>query len=262
MRYLLGILLCFFIEITNAQNYLQITPEEALEIGVKIWYNECAGTDSGLTTWNQGENFASLGIGHFIWYPYGRPHVYSESFPELLNFLQAHGVTIPAWLQDNLAASSPWNNREEFLAAEDSPQMIELREFLMHTIPQQAEFIIYRTQNLLPRMIESMPVSEQSYVEAQIQRLAQTPLGVYAIVDYINFKGAGVTSEGTYDEQGWGLLEVIENMKHAPLDMTSLQAFVWSANEVLTRRVTHEPRYRHDWMWLDGWRNRLRTYLG
>ena len=26
------------------------------------------GTISGLTSWNVGENFASLGIGHFIWY--------------------------------------------------------------------------------------------------------------------------------------------------------------------------------------------------
>ena len=41
-------------------------------IGKRIWQNECGGTADGLTSWNAGENFASLGIGHFIWYPKGR----------------------------------------------------------------------------------------------------------------------------------------------------------------------------------------------
>ena len=40
-------------------------------IGKRIWSNECNGTVDGLTSWNTGENFASLGIGHFIWYPAG-----------------------------------------------------------------------------------------------------------------------------------------------------------------------------------------------
>jgi hypothetical protein len=43
-----------------------------MRIGRKVWQNECGGTVAGLTSWNAGENFASLGIGHFIWYPAGR----------------------------------------------------------------------------------------------------------------------------------------------------------------------------------------------
>jgi hypothetical protein len=39
---------------------------DALKIGKRVWQNECNGTVSGLTSWNQGEDFASLGIGHFI----------------------------------------------------------------------------------------------------------------------------------------------------------------------------------------------------
>ncbi|RYD29224.1 MAG: hypothetical protein EOP87_18635, partial [Verrucomicrobiaceae bacterium] len=38
-------------------------------IGRKIWQNESGGTVNGLTAWNGGEGFPSLGIGHFIWYP-------------------------------------------------------------------------------------------------------------------------------------------------------------------------------------------------
>lgn len=257
---LLFIWLCCSLTVT-AQNYIQVTSEEALEIGVKIWYNECSGTVSGLTSWSEGESFASLGIGHFIWYPYGRPHVYSESFPALLKFMQERGVTIPRWLQGNWSPYCPWNNREEFLAAENSLQMIELRQFLLHTIPVQTEFMIYRMENALPAMLESVPPEDRPYIENQFYRIASTPLGIYALVDYVNFKGIGVTPFHSYDAQGWGLLEVIENMRYAPPDLTPMQQFVWSANQVLTRRVMREPPSRHDWLWLAGWRNRLRTYL-
>lgn len=261
MKKWIVILIWLFSGVVAAQNYIQITPEEALEIGVKIWYNESAGRVAGLTTWNDGENFASLGIGHFIWYPYGRAHVYSESFPALLKFMQKRGITIPSWLQGNWSPYCPWASRYEFLDAQNTFQMIELREFLLHTIPLQAEFMIYRMENALPVMLESIPPEERPYVKNQFYRIATTPLGVYALVDYVNFKGIGVTPFHAYDADGWGLLEVIENMKYASPYFTPLQQFVWSANQVLTRRVTREPYDRHDWQWLDGWRNRLRTYL-
>ncbi|PYK40467.1 MAG: hypothetical protein DME60_07965, partial [Verrucomicrobia bacterium] len=51
---------------------ISLTHSEALVIGKRIWQNECNGTVAGLTSWNEGENFASLGIGHFIWYPKGQ----------------------------------------------------------------------------------------------------------------------------------------------------------------------------------------------
>src|SRR6266446_3164255 len=51
---------------------ITLSHADVQRIGKKIWQNECNGTISGLTSWNQGEDFASLGIGHFIWYPQGR----------------------------------------------------------------------------------------------------------------------------------------------------------------------------------------------
>jgi hypothetical protein len=263
---MLKLIFAFFIGLiflaANAKNFIQISPKEALEIGVKVWYNESAGRISGLTTWNAGENFASLGIGHFIWYPYGKAHVYSESFPTLLRYMQNRGVTIPQWLEGNGSPTCPWKNREEFMAAQDSPQMIELRQFLLHTLPIQAQFMINRMEHSLPIMLMSVPPEERPYIQSQFYRIAGTPLGIYALVDYVNFKGVGVTPDENYDDRGWGLLEVLENMKFAPEKMTELQAFVWAANQVLTRRVMNSSPYRHDWQWLDGWRNRLQTYLG
>jgi hypothetical protein len=261
MKYFWGLLFCCFFATASAETFIKVTPQEALAIGVKIWYNECSGSVAGLTSWSDGENFASLGVGHFIWYPYGKPHVYSESFPELIHYMEQHGVTVPRWLQGNWTPYCPWNNRSEFIAAQYSPHMIELREFLLHTIPIQTQFIISRMETALPKMLASVPTEERPYIERQFYRIAATPLGVYALVDYVNFKGIGVTSTGQYDENGWGLLEVIEQMKSAPDYMTPLQAFSWAANMVLTRRVENEPSYYHEWQWLTGWRNRLKTYL-
>src|ERR1700736_6088117 len=87
---------------------------EARRIGRKIWQNECNGTIPGLTSWNSGENFASLGIGHFIWYPEGQRGPFEESFPPLLTYLKESGVTLPAWLADSHGC--PWPDRAAFLA--------------------------------------------------------------------------------------------------------------------------------------------------
>src|ERR1051325_10815153 len=68
---------------------IALSHAEAVRIGNKVWQNESNGTIAGLTSWNKGENFASLGIGHFIWYPKGLKGPFEESFPKLLNFISA-----------------------------------------------------------------------------------------------------------------------------------------------------------------------------
>jgi len=68
---------------------------DILRIGKRVWQNECNGTISGLTAWNQGEDFASLGIGHFIWYPKERRGPFDESFPKLVSFISKRGAKLP-----------------------------------------------------------------------------------------------------------------------------------------------------------------------
>src|SRR4051812_35406337 len=75
---------------------VDLSRAEALRIGKKIWQNECAGTVAGLTSWNAGENFASLGIGHFIWYPVGTTGPFDESFPKFVEFAGGRSVKLPA----------------------------------------------------------------------------------------------------------------------------------------------------------------------
>src|SRR5205823_13262022 len=105
---------------------------DVLKIGKKIWQNECNGTVSGLTSWNAGEDFASLGIGHFIWYPEGKRGPFEESFPKFIDFARKSENRIPEWLDQ--APACPWRSRAEFSAAQNSSQVTELRQFLAHTV--------------------------------------------------------------------------------------------------------------------------------
>jgi hypothetical protein len=79
-------------------------------VGNKVWVNECDGTVAGLTSWNGGEAFPSLGIGHFIWYPAGWHGPYVESFPLLIAYLKERGIELPRWLSP--LGPCPWPSRE------------------------------------------------------------------------------------------------------------------------------------------------------
>ena len=72
---------------------VQISGADALRIGKRVWQNESNGSIAGLTAWNSGEDFASLGIGHFIWYPEGMRGPFEESFPKFLEFAHERNVT-------------------------------------------------------------------------------------------------------------------------------------------------------------------------
>jgi hypothetical protein len=244
----------------NTKPLINITREAALRIGIKIWYNECGGKISGLTSWNEGERFASLGIGHFNWYPGNHPGATQDGFPQLIKYMERHGVTVPTWLQGENVLPCPWHNRTEFLSAQKCQKMNELRQFLVDTIPIQAQFMVYRLVNALPKLISVSPCEEREFVFRQFALISQTPQGIYALVDYVNFKGEG---SGWFAQKhsGWGLLQVVEGMKNAPDSLNSLQAFVWSANRVLTERVRQAPPTSHEQKWLPGWRKRIYTYL-
>lgn len=236
--------------------FIQLTKQEAAIIGQKIWMNEGAGQIKHLTVWNEGETFASLGIGHFIWYPVGQEGPYQETFPHLLTFLQQQSITLPHWLQ--ITPDCPWNSREVFYQDIQMARMIRLRQLLKETIPQQVQFIIQRLEQALPQMMAVLPTQVQrNQIQTQFYRVAQTPTGPYALIDYVNFKGEGISPKERYNGQGWGLLQVLENMSDQSNHV--MMEFVRSADFVLTRRV--QQALKDESRWLSGWRNRLQTYL-
>lgn len=237
---------------------LTISKAGARKIGKKIWQNECDGTVAGLTSWNQGENFASLGIGHFIWYPKGARGPFEESFPELVDFIAAHGAKLPALLLGTRSRSCPWHSRAEFLDARNSAAMKQLRQFLVDTVDVQAQFLAARLETALPKMLAEAPAADRTKIERQFYRVASSAQGCYALVDFVNFKGEGVLTTERYFGQGWGLLQVLQGMPDG--DASTVRAFAHSAGAVLTRRVQNSPPERHEARWLPGWLNRVRTY--
>ena len=237
---------------------LSLSHEEALRIGRKVWQNECGGTIAGLTSWNAGENFASLGIGHFIWYPAGQRGPFEESFPKFVRYAQRRGAKFPDLL---LGPSSlcPWSSRAEFLAAASSKPMLQLRKFLADTIDLQADFLIDRLGEALPKMAASARAADRARIEKQFNRVASTPQGLYALVDYVNFKGEGVLLTERYRGRGWGLSQVLAGMS-VESGTSPVGEFVDSAERVLRERVKNAPPQRREQRWLPGWLNRVASY--
>jgi hypothetical protein len=234
---------------------------DAQRIGKKIWQNECNGTISGLTAWNQGEDFASLGIGHFIWYPKGRRGPFEESFPKVVSFISKRGAKLPTLLLRGGEQPCPWNSRAEFSRAQHTVEMNQLRQFLVDTIDLQAEFLIARLEGALPKMLAEAAPADRANVQQQFERLARTPHGCYALVDYVNFKGEGVLHTERYQGQGWGLLQVLESM-HGTSDPAAVDEFSSAAKAILTQRVHNAPAQRHESRWLTGWIRRVNSYSG
>ncbi len=232
-----------------------ISDGQALEAGRRLWKNECGGTVAGLTSWNKGEEFPSLGIGHFIWYPAGARGPFEESFPSLIQFLAEQRVALPAWLQD--AKACPWPSREAFLAEIGGPRLVELRALLARTVAEQARFAATRLERALPAMLEELPPGARGSVRRRFERIMAAPGGVYALVDYVNFKGEGTKLTERYAGQGWGLLQVLLEIRDEDAPTV---AFAESAARVLARRVRNSPPERHEARWLPGWTARVRTY--
>src|SRR5689334_9883493 len=153
----------------SARAGIDISPADAQRIGKRIWHNECGGTISGLTSWNTGEDFASLGIGHFIWYPKGQRGPFEESFPKFLIYAANNRARLPSWLHvqphgDARVPDCPWISRTEFYKASQTPRMKELRDFLVGTIDVQTGFMVERLQSALPKMIAEAAPAERERV--------------------------------------------------------------------------------------------------
>lgn len=258
--------LCAGVHCLHGTNLVQPSKSEMQAIANKIWRNECAGTVAGLTSWNQGEEFASVGIGHFIWYPLDeqgerQATTFAETFPQLLVFLHHRHVALPSWLYqpESGPAACPWKTRAAFLADMSSPKMGELRGMLNDTIALQAEFMMQRLTRALPSMLRTLPENRRPVVEERFYRVAAEPMGMYVLIDYLNFKGEGTKLSESYGGKGWGLLQVLDEMQPGSAEHATEQ-FAVAARQVLQRRVDNSPTERNEGRWLKGWLNRIDSY--
>lgn len=139
--------------------------------------------------------------------------------------------------------------------------MQELRQLLAAEMNLQTAFIVSRFQQALERLLEATPPAGQQALRDRFNTVANAhaPYGLYALIDYVHFKGEGINPEERYNGQGWGLLQVLQDMdanSSAPLE-----EFIASAERILARRVVNAPAERLEQRWLAGWNNRLATYL-
>jgi hypothetical protein len=241
---------------------INLSAAQKAAIGRKIWHNECGSTVNGLTTWNVGEEFPSMGIGHFIWYPASFKGRFRESWPQFLAFAKAQGTPPPAFTH----GPCPWETKAAFERDFNGQRLNELRRWLMTHITLQTEFIIQRSLAALPKVLEAAPASERARIEANYHKVAATPHGVYALIDYVNFKGDGTMESERYKGQGWGLMQVLGHMRNVPAGPAAVSGpaaakeFAHTAIRMLERRIDNSPPERGEARWRKGWQNRCMTY--
>lgn len=239
------------------QPLFSIESKEAQQIGYRIWRNECGAKIDGLLHWNQNEEFASLGIGHFIWYPEGTSGPYEEQFPALVDYLKKHDVTVPEWLSE--AKGCPWKNKKVFDESKYNTRETDLKLFLAETIDMQIAFMVERLHQFLPQMLANVVESKHNLIKNHFHHILNHPKGSYLLLDYINFKGTGISPSERYQGQGWGIIQVFEEMS-SDQDADPIEEFIGAAKRVLYLRTENAPIERQEKKWLKGWFNRIETY--
>lgn len=236
----------------------EITSEMKKKIGNKIWQNECGGRIDGLTSWNAGEEFPSLGIGHFIWYPKNFDGPFEESFHKLIEYAVQKGANPPSVARQR---HCPWSSKQAFEADLNGPELKSLRTWLAHSVTLQTEFIMQRSRAALDKMKEqAVSDTERNRLENNYNKVATTSNGVYALIDYVNFKGEGTNPKERYNGKGWGLMQVLLEMKDVPEGQTAAKEFAEAAKRTLDRRIANSPSDRGENRWRAGWHNRCDGY--
>jgi len=229
-------------------------------ISEKIYQNETSGNPKNLMFWSKNEDFASLGIGHFIWYAAGTPKRFDQTFPSMIDYYVANKVEIPAWLVSARKTGAPWKNRAIFERARNDREFKQLQYLLMNTKGLQTQFFFDRLHDSIPEIVKYVAPQYRKHIVNNYNALAATKGGWYPLIDYINFKGKGIKSTERYNNQGWGLLQVLKNMRPVQAGPFALQEFSRTAQMILERRVRNSPPQKNEKRWLKGWTKRIRGY--
>jgi len=264
LKRLLVLLLFSFLALQSKE--LRLTDTQANQIAHKIWLNEGSGKKSKLVWWNKGEEFASVGIGHFIWFTADKPMWFWEAFPPMLQYITDRGAKPPKWLTPKLHCV--WNSYAQWQYAKkhNTKKMRELTAFMNRNKGLQARFMLHRLNSSFPRILSYAKARGQGEIVAyNYKRLLYkksgtiNPQGAYILIDYINFKGDGVNKGERYQGKGWGLYQVLTRMDTK--DTNPYRAFAKSGKWVLDRLTRICPPKRNLKRFKKGWFNRMDSYL-
>ncbi|MDX1348551.1 MAG: hypothetical protein R3189_09940, partial [Thiomicrorhabdus chilensis] len=208
-------------------------------------------------------DFASVGIGHFIWFPAGIDPPFIESFPDMVAFVSRQ-VAPPLWLQQLQPLHAPWQSKSQFEQAWSGRELTELRDWLLKTQSQQAQFIVQAFETRWLNRLSALAREEQTRLSHKLSLLMASKEGTFAAIDYFNFKGIGGNAEEQYQSEEWGLISVLRQMSipHKPTlsSKQTVQQFVKAAKQRLTLRTQLAPKERNEQRWLKGWFKRLDGY--
>ncbi len=152
-----------------------LTPYELNKIADQIFRNETGGKLKYLMYWSPRENFASLGYGHFIWYPAGEPQKFDQTFPDMIDYYVKNGVKIPEWLKKQKDIGLPWSSRVEFEKARGSDKRFkELETILINTKALQTKFFFDRVVDAIPEIVQYVPRDRQKYIKKSYNAVANT----------------------------------------------------------------------------------------
>lgn len=260
----------------NNEGPFGLNKDQLLSLGYRMWHNYAGGTLEGLTKWGGSDadhQFMYLGIANNVWLPEGASAIFQADWPTVAQRLQDLGCKIKPWM----LGDCPWQTQEEFDADFNSKKMVWLRTHLSKKklVRAQAFCTAERLQRSMDpsspdSLFKGLTADQSALVQKNFDLVVHcsNPSGIYALIDYVNFKGEGRIGEAEeFNGQSWGLLQVLLNMK-TPSDGASdtevMMAFVQSAKFTLCQRIIkhriQDPN-NNDVQYLDLWVTHLNDYL-
>lgn len=265
----------FMAQASNFSSLQKLSKTDYQWIGERIFQNEAASKTKYLTHWGRGEDFPSFGIAHFIWFPQGVDAPFQQTFPAMYRYVSQQ-TPAPAWLQalaeeagSSKSFYAPWQIKSGFDAEQQSPKLESLRRWLLSSKQAQAEFVVLSFQQRWQTAMQSYSDDERQRLTLRLKQLMSFKQGLFAVVDYFNFKGLGLKGKEQYQGEYWGLISVFEQME-ATLPVNSqakriteemlLNHFIEAAKQRLKLRTELAPEGRNEQRWLPGWYRRLEGY--
>ncbi len=247
--------------VINDSKAFEISKADTLGVAQRVFKNECDVEIGCLLEWNPGEEFLSLGLEHFTWYPANSPNNANEAFNSYLQYAKEAGEHLPDWLNKTPFPACPWSNREQFLNSKGSQEYKDMLDFMTRTKDCQTNYLIENSKRSLDKIIAVAPEDQRLRITKILSQLTNDPQGLYAVIDYINFKGPGIGQADDFEGEGWGLLQVLQGMHDTSTSKEALEEFVRSAKTILMHRVFNASNNKHEDRWLQGWLRRIDTYL-
>ncbi len=170
-----------------ATSSIVLSDADAAVIGRKIWQNECGGTVEGLTSWNAGEDFPSLGIG-----------ISSGTFPAVPVPLRRDFPAPRRLYERAQGGHAGLARRGEWMPLDEPPAICERAAVAPHegtpSVPRETPSRADRLHRTAPRTVPAANGTShpgpagRGQLRANFQLMASSRSGLYALIDYVNFK--------------------------------------------------------------------------